>query len=409
MAKHKPIPRTNAEKFKDSIEPYASKGKPPLPDGKIKANQRSVKGDADAKKLNIGLHDIDFAIAYYFNEVIRPSVERNGERINVPTLYGHPERWAAVQKDGYYRDKNGKIQTPLIMFKRENVEKNRTMGSKVDATNPNNYGVFKKKYSQKEVYDRFGVLSNRKPTQELYAVLVPDYVNITYSCAVFTDYVAHMNKIVESINFASDSYWGDPEKFSFRAWIDNYDIVTEVTEGQDRLVKANFTLNMLGYIIPDSINTDVLNNRKFYSKSSVTFGLEVSGTEEELTLASGTPDSEAPARFFDAGGGGRTLANFESGLTAAELDYLKLNNVKTAASVTTSTATFSNTTLESAPTADVAVQEPYSLFINGRTVSPSNFSVSQFGSDVVATIDTGAIGFTLGSGDEVLLVGKILE
>ena len=34
-------------------------------------------------------------------------------RLNVPVLYGSPERWKSVQKDGFYRDKNGKIQAPL--------------------------------------------------------------------------------------------------------------------------------------------------------------------------------------------------------------------------------------------------------------------------------------------------------
>jgi len=38
-------------------------------------------------------------------------------------MYGSPERWKAVQKDGFHRDKNGKIQAPLIMFKRDSVEK----------------------------------------------------------------------------------------------------------------------------------------------------------------------------------------------------------------------------------------------------------------------------------------------
>jgi hypothetical protein len=124
-----------------------NQGKAPVPANKRRENQRSLKDD-EVKQLNVGLKDIDSAIVYYFNNVIRPSVIQNGVKINVPILYGSPERWAAVQKDGYYRDKNGKIQTPLIMFKRDSVTKDRSLGNKMDANNPIHFGVFQKKYSQ---------------------------------------------------------------------------------------------------------------------------------------------------------------------------------------------------------------------------------------------------------------------
>jgi hypothetical protein len=83
-------------------------------------------------------------------------------------MYGSPERWAAVQKEGFVRDKNGKIQTPLIMFKRDSIEKNRSLGNKMDANNPVHFGVFEKKYSTKNVYDRFSTLNNREPVREFY-------------------------------------------------------------------------------------------------------------------------------------------------------------------------------------------------------------------------------------------------
>jgi hypothetical protein len=58
------------------------------------------------------------------------------ERIAVPVIYGSPEKWKSVQKDGYYKDKNGKILNPIIMFKRDNIEKNRSTYNKLDANSP---------------------------------------------------------------------------------------------------------------------------------------------------------------------------------------------------------------------------------------------------------------------------------
>ena len=281
--KRKITPKKQSKLSQDSIVTYNNASKQPTPDDlkKNRGYNRSVKGD-DVEQFSIGLRDIDETIVYYFNNVIKPSVLQNSKRISVPILYGSPERWAAVQKDGFYRDKNGKIQTPLIMFKRESIEKNRNLGNKLDANSPNNFGIFQKKFSRKNVYDRFSALNNREPVQELYGVIIPDYVNIVYSCIVFTEYIEQMNKIIESINFASDAYWGDPERFNFRAMIDSYTTTTELNKGQDRTVKTTFNINLMGHIVPDTINTSIANMNKFYSKSAIKFSYETTGSIDRL-------------------------------------------------------------------------------------------------------------------------------
>jgi hypothetical protein len=75
--------------------------------------------DDTTKPFSIGIKDIDESIMYYFDNVIRPYVIQNGERIAVPIIYGSPERWKSIQKDAYYRDKKGAIMMPIIMFKRD--------------------------------------------------------------------------------------------------------------------------------------------------------------------------------------------------------------------------------------------------------------------------------------------------
>lgn len=242
-------------------------------DYSTRANYKK-SGTNKQPSFNVGLSDIDEAILYYFNNVIKPSVKQNGTRINVPVLYGNPERWKSIQKDGFYRDKNGKIQAPLIMYKRDSVEKNRSLGNKLDANNPLNFQVFEIPFSKKNVYDRFSILNNREKVKEYQGVIIPDYVNITYSCMLFTDYIEQMNKLVESMLFASDSYWGDPERFKFRAMIDNYDTATELAQGEDRKVKTTFQIQLLGHIIPDTINAEIHGPLVGYSKSKLLFNLE---------------------------------------------------------------------------------------------------------------------------------------
>jgi hypothetical protein len=95
-----------------------------------------------------------------------------------------------------------------------------------------------------------------------------------------------MNRLIETINYASDAYWGDEERFKFNAKIDTYNNTTEVAQGEDRVVKTTFGLTLQGYLVPDSINKELTRKPpKFYSKSVVSFGTEliVSPTGEPLT------------------------------------------------------------------------------------------------------------------------------
>jgi hypothetical protein len=89
---------------------------------------------------------------FYFQNVIKPTVIQNGVRLAVPVIYGAPERWKSVQKDGYYKDKNGAIMSPLIMFKRDTIDKNRSLTNKLDANMPHLYTSWVKPYNSKNAY-----------------------------------------------------------------------------------------------------------------------------------------------------------------------------------------------------------------------------------------------------------------
>ena len=412
MSKNKPIPKTQRQLSEESREPYLNQGATPSVNPKRRELQRSVKDD-DVKKFSVGLRDIDEAIFYYFENVIRPKVVRNGSEVNVPVLYGSPERWKAVQKDGFYRDRNGKIVTPLILVKRDSLEKNRQLGNKLDANNPINFGIFEKKYSKKNIYDRFSRLNNREEIKEYQGVVIPDFVNITYSCIIFTQYVEQMNKLVESINYASDSYWGDPNKFNFRAMIDSYTTATELNQGEDRTVKTNFTISLLGHIVPDAINTALQGNMKFYSKSAISFQLETAGTIEQLTARARTPEKESSRRFFDEVIGGTTV----SGVTAEEKAYISLQKIysstNTPVIVDSGAGTITWTTLSFATPPpgfpDPPDKETFQVYINGLIVEKEAIlSIEEIASTspVVVTFDLNELGFNIAASDEFTIIGK---
>ena len=255
-----------------------------------RSTKMSFKGD-NVKPFSIGIQDIDESIMYYFNNVIKPFVIQNNERIAVPVIYGSPERWKSIQKDTFLRDQKGALLMPLIVFKRDSLEKNRSIANKLDANQPNLYTTFQKVYNEKNFYSNFNVLNNRIPTKQFIANVVPDYVTLTYSCIIQTYYIEQLNKIIEAINYASDSYWGDPERFKFRARIDNFTTVTELVKSQERLVRGTFQIKMYGYIVPDVIQKDLTAIKKYNEKSKIIFGLEVTSQPERFQAnPTTTPD-----------------------------------------------------------------------------------------------------------------------
>ena len=220
---------------------------------------------------------------------------------------------------------------------------------------------------------------------------------------IFTDYIEQMNKIVEAINYASDGYWGDPERFSFRAKIDSYTTTTELAQGQDRAAKTNFTLTMNGHIVPDSINSQLAGMNKYYSKSSVTFGMELAGDLETLSAKSRTAEADNDYRFFDQG----TLGVQRFGMTTDQINYVNTNNTFIADFVTTNTAVFNGKSIIDPPPGFTTGPEKFNLYVNGQFIPKNYYTVSQIGNNVAAIVSTGQTEYRLDSGDEVVINGKI--
>jgi hypothetical protein len=289
MAIRKPIPKTQKELSIAQQTPSSERyGNPNMPAASNlsetgidfnRSEKMSWKGDT-TKPLSIGLKDLDEAVFYYFENVIKPFVYQNGERREVPIIYGSPERWKSFQKDNYYRDKNGAIMLPIIVVKRNSITKDRTVYNKLDANSPNLYGSFQRTYNPKNFYSNFAAINNAIPAQQFYAVAVPDFVNIEYSCLIQTYYMEQLNKIIESCEYASDAYWGNPERFKFRAFIDSFSTETSLTNGKDRLVKGTFNIRLRGYIIPDTIQKDLNSISKYNTKSKFIISMETTSNPE---------------------------------------------------------------------------------------------------------------------------------
>lgn len=224
-------------------------------DEKVNYNRAyATRRDTDTQKnITITLLDIDSAIIKTLSDTLKLQVMDNGEVVKVPVIYGNSERWYAMKQFGNIRDNQGKILLPAVMIRRKSVENNK------DLATFNRYLGYQTlmSYTEKNKYDRFDLLNNgmfkSKPTKQIFNVTLPNHVNISYECIIWTDYVDQNNKLLEQINYAAKDYWGDRERFKFRARIDSYSIEQELNDGEDRNVKTTFDLNVNAYLLNDTI------------------------------------------------------------------------------------------------------------------------------------------------------------
>ena len=410
----KPLPKNQSHILQEAFTPYdntISKTPTDTVFNKNRGRETAFK-EKSAKDFSVSIKDHDEVIKYYFENTIKPSVIQNGTRVLVPIVYGSPERWKSVQSDGVYRDKDGKIMAPIIMYKRDTLEKNRSLGNKLDGNKVHNYQVFEQRFNPKNQYDKFSILTNRQPSKEVYMSVIPDYVTLTYSCAIFTDYVEQINPIIEAINFASDSYWGDFSRFKFRARIDSFTTTTEVNTTDGRTVRTNFNIVLQGYIIPDAINKQIANADIYYSTSQLVFNFET--TTDDLTgqdistLTALTMGSTNSTTIFE--GGSNVTVN--TSIASDQLTYLNRSLVKVADSVTVNTATF-NAEFLPAPLSSAfppTSKDNFTFYINGIYIRFSVVStfVDNGNGTCTVTFDTNALGYNLETSDEVIAIGKFL-
>ena len=245
-----------------------------------RANQ--LRRDKDEiKNISNTIIDMDSAIMYYFNEVIKPTVTENKETIKVPVMYASPERWVSIQKLGFMRDKRQQLITPAIVFRRTGMEKNENIPTnKMDANNPRNFQTFTQKYSSSNRYDQFSRTIGTTPNKELYNVVMPDYVTLNYEFTIWTTYIEQMNKIVERINYTDNSYWGEPGKMRFRSKIDSFSDASEM-DTQERIIKTNFSVQLYGYIIPEEFN-NMITTKKQLTPKKVIINMDVEKTADDM-------------------------------------------------------------------------------------------------------------------------------
>jgi len=126
------------------------------------------------------------------------------------------------------------------------------------------------------------------PVAQILNVTLPDHVTLTYEFMLWTEYVEQMNALIEKINWAAEEYWGDPKRFKFRVYINDYSNTTEVNSGKDRMVRTTFNMTVQAYLLAESFEnkmpttTKTLTQRKIIVTNEVVNGTQMAEIEKDI-------------------------------------------------------------------------------------------------------------------------------
>jgi hypothetical protein len=353
----------------------------------------------------IKLYDVDLAIAEHMIDTIMPTVEVMGEKVKVPVIYGNPERWKSIKEDGYLRDRNGQVQIPLVVFKRNSIARDES--SAITMNRNLVYNVVTK-YSKKHKYDRFSEMTSARRPVEQYNITIPDYVSITYEVNIWTDFTEHMNKIVEAFQYATDEYWGDKSGFKFRVKIDSFDNTTEVGEGVQRIVRTTFTMLVNAYLLPEKFDNESTTKKEISPKKIVWAG-ETDLTGNKFNLSKQSLYTE----YSDI------------------IDFMSIRSSQEASFVDADTVKLTNVELPKLPPELIGSfdnDQWFRIYINGVLIPPTKYSYTgSYGNDeIYFNFNTGSLqaggtypndlitttndlGYILESTDEIGVTGKFIE
>ena len=350
----------------------------------IRDNNRANQIPLDPQFVKgVNLIDVDSTLAEYMSTVIIPDVEENGNKVKVPLLYGNAERWTNARKEGYLRDQRGQIQIPLVMFKRNSIERDTSLQHFREQLSMPSY----QKYSPRNRYEKFSLQTGAKPSYEIYNVRVPAYVTVTYEVMIWTSFTEHMNKIVEAFQYASDRYWGEKDGYKFRTRIDSFDNQQEVGQGSERIIRTTFTMVTNAYLLPETFNEKPVTQKSF-SQKKVVFGVEVDVDNQLFSN---------PLLYNDY---------------AQVVDFIATNGSQIATLVDQFNIKLTGVKAPPIPTELVGVFDPndrFKVYINGALQPASSYTFEYFGvnNELVFTFPTSLFGGVgLDENDEIVVTGK---
>jgi len=356
------------------------------------------------------VYDIDYAIKWFLENEIQPQVTADGELIDVPVIFANGEKWDNVRRLGYLRDQKGMLQSPIIVLKRNSlVEREQLKKLDINYPKSGNQIIYKKKYNERNRYsdDLFPIPLNKPvKSQEIYAINVPEYVDVSYDMMVWADFTTQMNELVEQIMPYGGFAWGN-EFNKYKTYVRDMSFETINTVGEDRLVRCTIPLMVNGTLMAEQeYRQSVVQKR--YSIKKLSWAYTISLTDDifgSTTVPQDILDSQQ--RISE---GGTVVATGGSGTTVIDgptLSYLLNLTDQTGTFVDTDTITVTAAAAINPVNLTVATKNEFDVYINGQYIDKVLYTWTPLQTSTqTIDFDTSTMGYTLDSQDVIIINGR---
>ena len=357
------------------------------------------------------IYDIDYAIKWFIDNEIQPQIKTDQTLINVPVIFANGEKADNVRRLGYLRDEKGKLQSPLIMLKRNSVQErdnNKTLD--VNRQQSGNHFIHKQRYNKRNRYeDVLFPIPQSQPanSQELFVIDIPKYVTLEYEMLLWCDFSTQMNDLVDQLLPYNRYGWGN-EGNKYHVSMGSTSFETVNTVGEDRLVRATIPLTVLGTLLAAQ-ETRVATIRKMYSLKKVSFDVTID--VGELNIFSTTQLPQAILQYqSNLLSGGTVVVNgggSSSTIDANAFTYLIAITEKTGVYVSSTTVTVTAYAKANPVTFAVATVNEFDIYINGQYVDKATYTWTP--SDIATqtiTFNTTMLGYGIDPSDTVIIKGR---
>ena len=412
------MPRYNRENIdRKTNKPNPSRTETPREDLTLNRATQIRRDDDVIRTPRRTLYDIDFAMKWFVENEIQPQVTHNNELINVPVIFANGEKWDSVRRLGYLRDEKGMLQSPLVVLKR-NTMTERDQLKKLDTNRPvsidgiGNQMYYRAKYNKRNRYEDelFPIpINNPQESKEIYAINIPEYVDIEYDLMLWTDFTTQMNEMVEQFMPYGGFAWGN-EQNKYQTHMRAFNFETLNTVGEDRLVRATTSLTVKGTLLAEQ-EFRLSTLQKAYSIKRVRFDTVI---DVGLDLFSTTVVPEQLLQFQSQvlAGGSVTVsstggASGGTSIDAETMSYLVDLTEKQASYSSNTTVTVSGAAAINPTTALAATKAEFDIYINGQYIDKAAYTWTPTTSATQTIVfDTDTLGYTIESDDVIIVNGR---
>jgi len=225
------------------------------------------------------IENVDFAVFDWLDKQLNLSCNTKDGFKKVNVLWVTPERSFQIKNNKEIRDSSGALNLPLITLERGAINKDQKNAATYYANLPpkNDRIIISRKINQKKTSEfanadfkrKYGEVEFVKPKKpnskivyEYKSVLLPVYVQITYTINIFTQFQQQMNEILQPFTTKTGStryFLVERDGYKYECFIEpNFDTKNNVAsmEEEERRYITTITIKTLANIQTDGANQD---------------------------------------------------------------------------------------------------------------------------------------------------------